>query len=143
MKHFQTALAIFATSVNALHLDQEGTQSLEPLLLSNTEASANTSTQAAAHALAQVNDTETRVSELEDKVEDFEKMFAFFGDTCVSQSDHTCFCLSTGETHPIIVHEESGKTVSVKLFDKEFNTDEIGHLKTLNGQSDETTYEIF
>ena len=69
---------------------------------------------------------------------------AFFGDTCVQQADpHECFCLETQEFHPIIVHEEAGQTVSVKLFDKEFSPAEIERLKTLNGDSTETTYEIF
>ena len=33
--------------------------------------------------------------------------------------------------------------MSVKLFDKAFSDDEITRLKTINGESDVTTYEIF
>ena len=125
MKHYQTALAIFAASANALHLDHQGTQGLEPLLLSSTEASADTRAQAASQVHAQVNaevtdDSTARLDAIEERFEKFEKISAFFGDTCITQTDHTCYCLSTQVTHPIIVHEEDGKTISVKLFDKVF-----------------------
>ena len=69
---------------------------------------------------------------------------SFYGDLCIQSSEHSCVCHGDGKTYPILVHEEfDGTTISVKLFDKEFDPDEIAHLKSLNGLSGETTYQIF
>ena len=52
-------------------------------------------------------------------------------------------CTEQNNVHPIIVNEVNGVTVSVELYDKKFTDDEIVKLKTLNGSSNETTYQIF
>ena len=57
--------------------------------------------------------------------------------------DHEFYCADQDQVHPIIVREVDGVTLSVKLFDKWFSEEEIERLKTLNGSSNETTYEIF
>ena len=72
-----------------------------------------------------------------------EKIVAMTGEICEPQSEHECYCASQGKVHPIIIHEDDDGNVSVKLFDKSFGEDEIERLKTINGESDLTSYEIF
>ena len=89
MKHFQAALAIFATSANALHLDADPNLGLAGRDLTanmDNEALANTNTDAAAQVHAQVSATDSttdRIDDLEEQAEHFEKVLNFFGDTCV------------------------------------------------------------
>ena len=100
MNHFCTALAIFATSINALHLDHEGAQSSGPPSPSNTEASANTDTQAAPHGHAQVNEEEFvplgDFEALEAEIAELKSIVhftsSFFDNTQYSLDDHEFFC---------------------------------------------------
>ena len=55
---------------------------------------------------------------------------------CTMQSEHSCVCPNDDTSYPVLVNEEvDGTTISVKLFEKEFDTDEIALLKDLNGFS--------
>ena len=69
----------------------------------------------------------------------------FFGMYCNdTEVVHECVCENDGETRQILIHEnDDGTTGSVKLFDKDFDSDEIERLKIAHGDSTETTFEIF
>ena len=66
----------------------------------------------------------------------------FIGRYCVDSVEHECKC--GDNSLPILILEnDDGTTDSVKLFDKDFNDDEILNMKDLHGDSSETTYQIF